>query len=176
MCSHVIQQTAIIYNENNYILYILKYSNFHSRIKNSTHHCQKGVFITQYLWHSTRSPTSPFFCPTFFTAAILLASGFPTKSSQDKGNFSVRSCPEKNDPEWKPALRRWPQQTSEVLYCDDAHPCLNKRAWQGEIKDHVYKRQLLCFQHRFLSLTFSPLVVDYHWSDPYPFACMALIG
>ena len=26
--------------------------------------------------YSTRSPTSPFFCPTFFTAAILLASGF----------------------------------------------------------------------------------------------------
>ena len=26
--------------------------------------------------YSTRSPISPFFCPTFFTAAILLASGF----------------------------------------------------------------------------------------------------
>ena len=78
--------TAIICNEITiFYIYILKYSNFHSRIKNSTHHCQKGLLITQYLlpniftmppWHSTRSPTSPFFCPTFFTAAILLASGF----------------------------------------------------------------------------------------------------
>ena len=30
--------------------------------------------------YSTRSPTSPFFCPTFFTAAILLASGFGSTS------------------------------------------------------------------------------------------------
>ena len=27
-----------------------------------------------------------------------------TESSQDKGNFSVRSRPEENDPEWKPAF------------------------------------------------------------------------
>ena len=29
----------------------------------------------------------------------------PTESSQDKGNCSVRSRPEENYPEWKPALR-----------------------------------------------------------------------
>ena len=28
----------------------------------------------------------------------------PTESSQDKGNFPVRSRPEENYPEWKPAL------------------------------------------------------------------------
>ena len=28
----------------------------------------------------------------------------PTESSQDKGNFSVRSSPEENYPEWKLAL------------------------------------------------------------------------
>ena len=28
----------------------------------------------------------------------------PTESPQDKGNFPVRSCPEENYPEWKPAL------------------------------------------------------------------------
>ena len=28
----------------------------------------------------------------------------PTESSQDKGNFLVRSRPEENHPEWKPAL------------------------------------------------------------------------
>ena len=29
----------------------------------------------------------------------------PTESSQDKGNFPVRSRPEENFPEWKPAFR-----------------------------------------------------------------------
>ena len=36
---------------------------------------QVAIPRSQYRY-STRSPTSPFFCPTFFTAAILLASGF----------------------------------------------------------------------------------------------------
>ena len=31
---------------------------------------------------------------------------FPTESSQDKGNFSGRSRPEENYPEWKPGLKR----------------------------------------------------------------------
>ena len=30
----------------------------------------------------------------------------PTESSQDKGNFPIRSRPEKNYPEWKPALKQ----------------------------------------------------------------------
>ena len=35
----------------------------------------------------------------------------PTESSQDKGNFPVRSCPKENYPEWKPAL----------ITCHDRH-------------------------------------------------------
>ena len=36
--------------------------------------------------------------------AFVLEPLVPTESSQDKGNFSVRSRPEENDPEWKPAF------------------------------------------------------------------------
>ena len=38
--------------------------------------------------------------------SFVLESLVPTESSQDKGNFPVRSRPEEKYPEWKPALRR----------------------------------------------------------------------
>ena len=38
------------------------------------------------------------------TEKFPLCSNVPTESSQDKGNFPVRSHPEGNYPEWKPAL------------------------------------------------------------------------
>ena len=42
--------------------------------------------------YSTRSPTSPFFCPTFFTAAILLASGFGFTSFCVCGDLSCHKA------------------------------------------------------------------------------------
>ena len=44
----------------------------------------------------------------------------PTESSQDKGNFPVRSHPEENYPEWKPAFIRARQWTTHYPPCIDS--------------------------------------------------------
>ena len=49
--------------------------------------------------------------------SFVLEPFFPTESSQDKGNFSVRSRPEENYPEWKPAFTKI--LTVLPVYTDD---------------------------------------------------------
>ena len=79
------------------------------------------VFFAGYVSCSVKHQAGVGFCCYFRAAESPLKAGFlrtgtdrkvsfvlqplvPTESSQDKGNFSVRSRSEENYPEWKPAL------------------------------------------------------------------------
>ena len=65
----------------------------------------------------------------------------PTESSQDKGNFPVRSRPEENYPEWKPVLiHTFPYSTMAVANFFDlfsSPPCsaaarTSEVFWEGK--------------------------------------------
>ena len=59
----------------------------------------KGLFIRRLVSTLEKFPQDRNGQESFLRARV------PTKSSQDKGNFHVHSCPEECFPEWKPALR-----------------------------------------------------------------------
>ena len=64
---HVVHRKTLLFTSHQIPLYLV------SRVKPEAKIHMKEYFKST---HSTRSPTSPFFCSSFFTVATLLASWF----------------------------------------------------------------------------------------------------